>query len=91
MEVQKMMEASRRRTAQHKAKAFYLLSGLLTCGEYKGALTGEIRRYRDKEYSYYVCTRQKRDKTCSMKPIRMEVLEEAIIKNLMKKYLTRKT
>lgn len=90
MEVQKMMDANKRRNAQHKARVFYLLSGLLTCGGCKGALTGETRRYRDKEYSYYVCARQKRDKTCSMKPIRKEELDTAVIENLNKKIFSKK-
>lgn len=84
-EVQKKMELNKRKTAQYKAKVTYLLSGLLECGECKGAMTGETRRYRDKEYSYYVCARQKRDKTCNMKPIRKELLESAVINNINKK------
>ncbi len=89
-EVQKMMEQNKRKNARHKAKAFYLLSGLLYCGECKGALTGDTRRYRDKVYSYYSCSRQKRDKTCNMKPIRKEIIDDAVIDNLNKKIFSKK-
>ena len=58
------MEKRRHRNAQHKAKAFYLLSGLVICGGCGGQMSGEMRRYKSHgqpvEYRYYTCANKKR-------------------------------
>lgn len=80
--VQNKMKLNATRHAQHKAKAFYLLSGKLYCGHCGGAMTGETRRYRDREYAYYVCSSGKRTHSCDKKPIDKNLIEKMVIEKL---------
>ena len=76
---QKKLDMNRRKTGAYKAKTFYLLSGLLECGECGSSICGETHRYRDKEYNYYVCVGKKRNRTCSMSNIDQHFLEDAVL------------
>lgn len=83
--VQRKMKANQKKTARFKAKAQYLLSGKLYCGECKGAMTGETRRYRGHEYGYYVCNNSRLKRGCTKHNLRQEAIEEAVIKELQSK------
>jgi len=69
-----------RRTRQKTKKNFYLLTGLLECGECGAAYVGS-NSYRDKkEYLWYTCSGKKRRGGCNNRNIRKEVLEDAAVK-----------
>lgn len=89
--VQEKMKSNRRKNARHKAKIDYLLSGKLYCGCCGSAMTGETRRYRDKEYSYYVCNRSKRKLDCDLKPVHKRHIEDSIIAELQNKIFNPKS
>lgn len=77
--VQKKL-GDRRRPRQKTKKNFYLLTGLLECGECGAAYVGS-NSYRDKkEYLWYACSGKKRRGGCNNRNIRKEVLEDAAIK-----------
>lgn len=80
--VQVKLKANQHKAARNKAKVDYLLSGKLFCGHCGGAMTGETRRYRGREYGYYVCSHAKQKKGCTKKTIRQEKIEAAVIANL---------
>ncbi len=76
----KAMREKNAQTARGRAtaKATYLLSGRVFCGECKHALVGEQRKYGGYTYNYYVCNHAKRTKECSFKPIHRDDLENAV-------------
>ena len=66
--------------AAGKAEVDYLLSCKCFCGLCDTMLVGESGRGKaGKVYHYYKCGKKKRGGKCSLKPIRKEELEEAII------------
>lgn len=83
--VQDEMEKRRHRNAQHKAKAFYLLSGLVVCGGCGGQMGGEMRRYKSHgqpvEYRYYSCINKKRlhDDGAHVRAVPADKLENAVV------------
>ena len=79
---QKRLQQNKQKRAANKAKAFYLLSGLLQCGHCGGSLVGGAHRYRGKEYSYYICANQKRLKNCNKKNMDKRLLEEAVVNEI---------
>ncbi len=89
-EVSRKMEANKQQNAKHKARVMYLLTGKLFCGYCGHAMTGETRRYKGLEYSYYVCSYRKTTKNCNKKTIRKEILEEAILQELNDKIFNTK-
>ena len=83
--VQDEMDKRKHRNAQYKAKAFYLLSGLVYCGGCGGAMAGEMHRYSSHgkavEYRYYRCTAQHRqhDGGVHVHRVNADRLENAVI------------
>ncbi|HCX64168.1 MAG TPA: hypothetical protein DHN33_03030 [Eubacteriaceae bacterium] len=90
MEVRKRMEVKMRSRASYKAKNTYMLTGLVICAECGGLMTGETRRYRKKEYGYYVCNNQKRNNSCSCKPVSKDKLEETVVQNISEKIFNKR-
>lgn len=82
--VQARMKKNKRGPAANKAKETYLLSGLIYCGKCGGAMVGNRRRAgRNKEiYASYECSTRKRAKTCDMKAIGKDHVENAVIEHL---------
>lgn len=81
-QVQQKMNDNKHKNARHKAKVSYLLSGKLYCGHCGHAMTGEMHRYRDREYGYYVCSSQKNKKGCNKKSVRKEWIEQAVVDDI---------
>lgn len=77
-EVKKLREKNKKTAGKATAKATYLLSGRVFCGECKHALGGEQRKYGGYTYHYYTCNHAKRTKECSFKPIHRDDLENAV-------------
>lgn len=80
--VKEIMDKNKHTAGRYKAKVNYLLTGKLVCSECGSSMTGETRRYKGYEYSYYVCSNAKNKKGCTCKPIKKDELENLIIVNL---------
>lgn len=79
--VKKRLEANKRASGAYSAKAVYILSGRIFCGKCGAAMTGKRARMgRNKSvYSYYECSARKSKRTCDMKPINKEFVEQKVI------------
>lgn len=82
-----------RNNAAGKALTDYLLSCKCFCGYCGAMLIGEKGTgHLGKAYYYYKCGNKKRgDKTCELKPVRRELLEDAVIRATMEDMLTDET
>ena len=60
----------------------YLLSGLIRCGCCGSAMFGSTSTAKGRKYKTYQCLAKKRDKSCKLKNIRAEGLEDAVAKYL---------
>jgi len=82
--VAERMRNNRHKGARNKAKRQYLLSGKLYCGKCGGAFVANtINSGKNKtEYSYYECSAKKRTRTCDMKAIGAQFIEDEVIKLL---------
>jgi len=82
--VQKRMEKNKRGPAAYKAREIYLLSGIIYCGKCGGAMVGN-RRHSGRNKTLYVtyeCSTRKRAKTCNMKDIGKDFVENTVIEHL---------
>lgn len=77
---------------ERKAKETYLLSGIIKCGNCGGAMVGSRRcSGRNKAVYYsYECNTRKRLKTCKMKSINRDYIENLVIDYLEQNILTDK-
>lgn len=75
---------------ERKAKETYLLSGIIKCGNCGGAMVGSRRcSGRNKAVYYsYECNTRKRLKTCKMKSINRDYIENLVIDYLEQNILT---
>ena len=82
-----------RNNGRGKAEISYLLSCKCFCGYCGAMLIGEKGTgHLGKAYYYYKCGAKKRGKKdCELKPVRKEVLEQAVIKATMEDMLTDET
>lgn len=82
--VQEMMKAKRHRTGTYNAKANYLLSGKIFCGDCKAPYTGNKRKASSThpEYISYRCSKRNGKNICSNKEIRKEYIEELVLKQI---------
>ena len=83
-EVQKLMERRKHAPSATKAKEVYLLTGLVYCGSCGGPMVGNRRPAGRNQsiYATYECNNRKRLKTCNMKAIRKEYLEQFVLDEL---------
>lgn len=74
-----------RKKGTNSAKENYLLSGLISCGKCEGSMVGNRRRAgRNKTmYKTYECSTRKRNKSCDMKAVNKEFVEELVIDQLI--------
>ena len=85
--VQKRM-SDNKHNARNTAKATYLLSGLIECGECGGTYTGKTNTNgQGRTYRFYVCGNKYRARTCKAANIPADEIEEAVTAQLMQ-YLT---
>lgn len=83
--VQSKMIENRHGPGRFLAKEVYLLSGLVYCGNCGGKMTGK-RRYAGRNrslYTTYECSTRKNKRTCDMKGINKEYLENLVIEQLV--------
>lgn len=83
--VQEKLHANRKAPSRSKAKIMYLLSGKCFCGHCGTSMVGESGTSKTgATHSYYKCSNQKRGHLCDKKPIRKDVLEQAVVEDIMK-------
>lgn len=89
--VQEELEKRRHKSGRARAKAFYLLSGLVYCGGCGGTMGGEMRRYKSHgetpvEYRYYACTTKKRLHAAGdhVRAVPADKLESAVVEYLQR-------
>ena len=75
--VQKLL-AIDTRTSPNK-ESVYLFSGIAVCGDCGSTMTRKLSRVRDKEYVYYLCSANKKDKSCSAHRISEKDLSDAVL------------
>lgn len=84
-EVSKKMNGNKRARAANSAKENYLLSGLVFCGVCGGSFAGN-RKFSGRNKNLYVtyeCTTRKRKRTCCMKSIEKNFIENLVIDQLL--------
>ena len=87
-QVQTMFPTSRNNAAG-RAKVNYLLSCKCFCGYCGAMLSGESGTGKSgKLYTYYKCGKKKRGGCCTLKPVKREVLETAVLQHTMTDMLT---
>lgn len=79
-EVQKRMKERTHLGGRYSAKAEYLLSGKVFCGECGGAMVvaGTSSGARGQRYRYYSCVHKRQTKTCNAKGISVPKLEQLV-------------
>ena len=79
--VQANLKANQRKPQSFRSEEQFLLSGNTFCGECGSLVIGESGTSRNGNvYYYYKCSKAKhKAKTCSMKPIRKEILEDYVL------------
>ena len=87
-QVQTMFPTSRNNAAG-RAKMNYLLSCKCYCGKCGTMMSGECGTGKSGTvYAYYKCGNRKRGGTCDLKPVKRELLEEAVLRHTMDDMLT---
>ena len=80
-EARHKLSANKRASGAYSAKMNYILSGRIYCGKCNAAMTVKRAKMgRNKtEYCYYECSARKSKRTCDMKPINKEFVEQKVI------------
>ena len=80
MEVQKMLDVNKRQPSSTWNYADYLLTGKLFCGLCGAPMVGKSGTGRHgTKYNYYACSERLHRKGCDKKPIRQDMIEEAVL------------
>lgn len=83
--VQKVLSRDTRRSPGETAVS--LFSGMVFCGDCGAGMVRKPVSAGGKKYSYYVCSANKQDKSCSSHRIRSETLEEIVLE-LLRDHIT---
>ena len=70
---------NKERSQTYKARASYLLSGKLICGECKRSMTGTVANGHGGKFHYYQCPDGRKSWHKPLKYIRKEVLEDCVV------------
>lgn len=78
--VQEMLKVNKRAPVSNWENADYLLTGKLFCGACGSPMVGQSGHgeYGTK-YNYYICAARRKEKSCSMKPVRQDYIEPLVI------------
>jgi len=88
--VKNRMGENKKRPGAGKSREIYKLSGIIYCGKCGSAMVGN-RRYAGRnrtKYLSYECSARKRKKTCGMKSIGAEYIENLVIEELESRVFT---
>ena len=81
--VQRRLSANRHRPGAYKAEVPYLLSGKLFCGLCGAPMTGTAgTSHTGARHYYYICN-NRRAKTCKKKNVRLDLIEEAVLRSAL--------
>lgn len=88
--VQAKMDTRKQAKARNKAKATYLVSGLIFCGECGAAMVGNSKTYRTQKdglvrHHYYECNRRDRTKDCTNPQVKREFVDDFVLNELKEK------
>lgn len=90
--VEARMSKNKKNRLNHSSKKnegrFYLLSGLIRCGECGGPLCGVTNTSKGIEYKKYVCINKRKQRACAARDIRADKLENYILNLLRTRVLT---
>lgn len=80
VEVQEMLDMNKRQPSSTWNYADYLLTGKLFCGLCGAPMVGKSGTGRHgTKYNYYACSERIHRKGCSKKPVRQDMIEEAVL------------
>lgn len=87
--VRARMQDNKRNKLNHgiKQDRYYLLSGLMRCGNCGGPLSAITTTSRGIEYKRYICINKRKEKSCKAKDVRGDKLEEYILDLLRSRVL----
>lgn len=86
--VQDKMDKNKHAPGHNSAKEIYLLSGIIYCGKCGSAMVGNRKFSKGKKYVSYECSERKRKRTCDMKSIQIDMIENLVIDNLINNVFT---
>lgn len=86
--VQIMLKKNKKAPARAKAKVEYLLTTKIFCGLCGSNMVGESGSGKGGTYYYYTCTKKKRERTCSKKPVKKDWIEDLVIRHTVETVLT---
>ena len=92
MEAKDRMETKKFKNGTNKAKHEYLLTGLIhcSCGSKMTGNTRKSKKGSEKIYSDYQCIARKQTRTCDIKGVNRELLEDRIISLLQENLFSEK-
>ena len=74
---QKRLDGAKK--TSNKAKRVYILTGKIFCGKCGDAMVGRSTVTRGERYHYYDCGAKFRTRTCDMKSVRAETVEQIVV------------
>lgn len=81
--VQELLKVNRRMPSHKWSYSDYILTDKLFCGKCGTAMVGESGFGKmGVKYSYYMCAKRRKDKTCDKKPVRQEWIEEIVLQHV---------
>ncbi len=81
--VQEMLKVNRRAPSHTWTRSEYILTEKLFCGHCGSPMVGESgfsSSSSKRKYSYYSCTKKRREGTCHKKPVRQDWIEAVVIR-----------
>ena len=83
--VQELLKVNRRAPSHTWTKYEYLLTDKLFCGHCGSPMVGESGfSHTGAKYSYYGCTKKRREKTCDKKAVRQDWIEKLVLDETVK-------
>ena len=85
LKVQEMLKENRRKPSHKWSYMDYLFTDKIFCGECGAPMIGSSGTGKQgQKYNYYVCTAQRKEKTCKKKPVRQDKIEPYVLKEIQK-------
>lgn len=83
--VQEMLKINRRMPSHRWSYTDYLLTDKIFCGHCGSGMTGESGFGKmGVKYSYYMCVKRRKEKSCKKKPVRADRIEELVLNEIQK-------
>lgn len=86
--VQELLQQNRRMPSHKWFYTTYLLTNKIFCGICGSSMIGESGKGKmGVKYSYYICSKRRKEKACTKKPVRSDLIEDAVlneIQNILK-------